>query len=58
MITKNERGGSYDMDEYETIESSIATPTVTPKEPTGFTVILQREVSLYTSILQINSKMI
>jgi hypothetical protein len=46
------------MDEYEIVESSVATPTVTPKEPTGFTVILEREVALYASILQINSKMI
>jgi hypothetical protein len=29
MIINNEHGGSYDMDDYETVESSIPAPIVT-----------------------------
>jgi hypothetical protein len=36
MIIKDECGGSYDMDDYETVESSIAAPTTTLESSTIF----------------------
>jgi hypothetical protein len=33
MIIEDECRGSYDMDNYETVMSSVTAPTVTPKAP-------------------------
>jgi hypothetical protein len=51
MIIEDEHGGSYDVDDYETVESSIAAPTVICEAPRGFAAILQREVALHTNLV-------
>jgi hypothetical protein len=40
MIIEDERGESHNMDDYETVESSIAVSTVTPKASVDFATIL------------------
>jgi hypothetical protein len=52
MIIEDEYEGSYDVDNYEKVESSLTTQTVTPEAPTGFVVMLQREAALYTRTMQ------
>jgi hypothetical protein len=47
-----------DMNNYNTVESPVATPTITPEEPMSFEVILQHEVALDTARYMINFKMI
>lgn len=42
MITKDKRGWSYDMNDYEIDESSIATPTIIFEASICFVVTLQR----------------
>jgi hypothetical protein len=51
MIIEDDHGGSYDVDDYETIESFAATPPMTPKAPTRFVVILQRETTLHAKLV-------
>ena len=46
------------MNNYNTVESPVATPTITPEEPMSFEVILQHEVALDTARYMINFKMI
>jgi hypothetical protein len=46
MIIEDERGESHNMDDYETVESSIVVSTVTPKAPVDFATILQHEAAL------------
>jgi hypothetical protein len=35
MMIKDEHGGSYDMDDYKTVEPSVAAPIVTPEASTS-----------------------
>jgi hypothetical protein len=51
MIIEDDHGGSYDVDDYETIESFAATPPMTPKAPTRFVVILRRETTLHAKLV-------
>jgi hypothetical protein len=51
MIIEDEHGGSYDVDNYETIEFFTATPPMTPKAPMRFAVILRRETTLHAKLV-------
>lgn len=45
----DEHGGSYDVDEYEIVETSITIPTITLEAPMSFAVIFHREATILTS---------
>lgn len=49
MTVDDERGGLYDMEDYETTESSTAVSIVTLETPMSFAAILQRETALHAS---------
>lgn len=49
IIIDDEHGGSYDVDEYEIVETSITIPTITFEAPMSFAVIFHREATIHTS---------
>lgn len=51
IIIEDERQGSYDINNYETIKSSIVAPPMTPKASMSFATILQREAPLHEKSL-------
>lgn len=51
MNIKDECGESYDVDDYEVVESPIAAPTMTSEVPTDFVAILQHVTVIHLSML-------
>lgn len=49
MNIKNECGESYDVNDYEVVESPIAAPTMTSKVPIDFAAILQHVTVIHVS---------
>jgi hypothetical protein len=47
MVIDDERGISYDMDDFGIVESSIAATTVTPEAPMGFPTIFECETAIH-----------
>jgi hypothetical protein len=48
MVIDDQRGVSYDVDDFRIVESLIAAPTITPEAPTGFPTIFQCETVIHT----------
>jgi hypothetical protein len=53
MVIKDECGGSYDLDDYEIVKSSIEVSIITPEAHTSFAINLRREASatILTSVI-------
>lgn len=51
MIIKYEHRGSYDVNNYEIVESYVATPNIIHEALAGFTTIFESKASIHDSLL-------
>lgn len=51
MIIKYEHRGSYDVNNYEIVESYVATPNIIHAAMAGFTTIFESKASIHDSLL-------